>query len=292
MKNWKIVILFTIVIIFTFSSIVLSGLWKDKSTVKKVELFGNTTLSKEEIFDFAKLNDSIICTNTLSLEIIEGRIAKHPNIKKVVVSRNNAVIRIEIAEKYPFAVATNGKEMFLVDDQLSLYTLKKEHKDIDLPVISGLSPETDINVFGKDDLKTLKIGQYIISEAVKINRSLYNYISEINFSDSNQITLISSDDATPIYFIDYASLLKKDKFESISTAKDINNSALRSTIDRKLVLLNAFLKQVRVYKTVNSFQYIDIRYSDMVVVKNNNQTNETVITNEQKITKEQKLKNE
>ena len=271
MKNWKIVILFTIVIIFTFSSIVLSGLWKDKSTVKKVELFGNTTLSKEEIFDFAKLNDSIICTNTLSLEIIEGRIAKHPNIKKVVVTRNNAMIRIEISEKNPFAVATDGKDMFLVDDQLSLYTLKKEHRDIDLPVISGLSEETDINVFGRDDLKTLKIAQYIISEAVKINKSLYNYISEINFSDSNQIVLISSDDATPIYFVDYSSLIKKDKFESITSAKDINNSSLRNTIDRKLVLLNAFLKQVRVYKTVNSFKYIDIRYSDMVVVKNNNQ---------------------
>jgi cell division septal protein FtsQ len=60
MKNWKLVILFVIVIIFTFSSIVLSGLWKDKTTVNKVELSGNTTLSKEEIFDFAKLSDSLI----------------------------------------------------------------------------------------------------------------------------------------------------------------------------------------------------------------------------------------
>ena len=226
MKNWKIIILFTVVIIFTFSSIVLSGLWKDKSTVKKVELFGNTTLSKEEIFDFAKLNDSIICTNSLSLEIIEARIAKHPNIKKVVVTRNAAAIKVEISEKNPFAVATDGKDMFLVDDQLSLYNLKKEHKDIDLPVVSGLSEETDINVFGKDDLKTLKIAQYIISQAVKINKSLYNYISEINFSDSNQIVLVSSDDATPIYFIDYSWLLRKDKLETLNTVRDINNSRL------------------------------------------------------------------
>ena len=47
MKNWKITILFTIVIIFTFSSIVLSGLWKDKSTIRNVVLSGNITLSKE-----------------------------------------------------------------------------------------------------------------------------------------------------------------------------------------------------------------------------------------------------
>ena len=65
MKNWKITILFTVVILFTFTSIVLSGLWKDKSTIRNVELKGNITLSKDELFDFARLNDSMICSNSL-----------------------------------------------------------------------------------------------------------------------------------------------------------------------------------------------------------------------------------
>src|SRR4030095_274777 len=162
MKNWKLTALFVVVIIFAFSSIVLSGLWKDKSTIKRVDLSGNTTLSKDEIFDFAKLSDSLICSNALSLEMIEARISKNPNIKKVVVTRDGVSIKIEISEKNPFAVASNGKEMFLVDDQLTMYCMKKEQKEIDIPVISGLSSDLNIGVYGKDDLKYLKIAQYLI----------------------------------------------------------------------------------------------------------------------------------
>jgi cell division septal protein FtsQ len=253
---------------------VLSGLWKDKSTIKRVDFTGNTTLSREEIFDFAKLNDSMICSNSLSLEIIESRISKHPNIKKVVVTKDAAVIKIDISEKNPFAVASNGKEMFLIDDQLSIYNLKKEHKDIDLPVITGVSDQMSVSTFGKNDLKNLKIAQYIISQSIKINKSLYNYISEISFTDSSQISLVTSDDATQVFFIDYSTLLKKEKFETLHMAGDINNESLRRAIDNKLIQLNGFLKQVRVYKTANSFKYIDMRYNDMIVVKNNNQPSE------------------
>lgn len=273
MRNWKIIILFVVIIIFTFSSIVLSGLWKDKSTIKRVELSGNTSLSKEEIFDFAKLNDSVICSNSLSLDIIEARISKHPNIKKVVVSKDAAVVKIEISEKNPFAIAANSRQMYLVDDQLSIYNLKKEHKDIDLPVIIGISDEMNTNTFGKNDLKYLKIAQYIISQAIKINKSLYNYISEINFADTNQLVLITSDDATPVYFIDYKSIAEKEKAQE-SVVRDINNPGLRNEIDKKLVHLNNFLKQVRVYKTSNAIKYIDMRYNDIIIIKNNNQQTE------------------
>ena len=51
--------------------------------------------------------------------------------------------------------------------------------NIDLPVISGLSEELNTGAYGKDDLKILKIAQYIISQSIRLNKSLYNYISEI-----------------------------------------------------------------------------------------------------------------
>lgn len=269
MRNWKLIIFFVVIIVFTSTSIVLSGLWKDKSTIKKVELTGNTTLSKDEIFSFAKLNDSIISSHELTLEMIEGRIAKHPNIKKVVVSKSDATVKIEISEKNPFAAASNGKEMFLIDDKLSVYNLKKEHANIDLPVITGLSDQMNVNTFGKHDLKQLKIAQYIISQSIRINKSLYNYISEISFADSTQVILVTSDDATPVYFIDYNSLLKKEKFETLNNVMDINSASLRDAIDKKLIQLYGFLKQVRIYKTLNSFRYIDMRYNDMIVTKSN-----------------------
>src|SRR5260221_4674679 len=116
MKNYKVIIAFILLVVLTSTGIVLSGRWKDKSTVKNIELYGNTTLSKEEIFDYAKLNDSTIDSGALTLEMIESRIAKHPNIKKVSVTRESAVIKIEVSEKNPFAIVTNGKDIYLVDD--------------------------------------------------------------------------------------------------------------------------------------------------------------------------------
>jgi len=270
MKNWKITILFTIVILFTFTSIVLSGLWKDKSTIRAVELKGNITLSKEELFEFARMNDSMICSNSLTLEMIESRIAKHPNIKKAVVSKDGATVQIEISEKNPFAAATNGKDLFLIDEQLSVYNMKREHANIDLPVISGLSEKLSPGTYGSEDINLLKIAQYIISQSIKLNKSLFNYISEINFSESG-ITLITSDDATPVYFIDFAVSLNRSSTPVSNTGKDINNTVLRRAIDKNLVQLNGFLKQVRVYRTMNSFKYVDLRFNDLLIVKNNNQ---------------------
>jgi cell division septal protein FtsQ len=262
----KVFVFFVLVLVVACSGIVLSGLWKDKSTVKKVEFSGNTTLSREEVFQFAKLSDSLIEKGSLSLEMIEGRLAKHPNIKKVNVSRTGSTIRIEVTEKNPFAIAANGKSMFLVDDQLTLYSLKKEHRDLDLPVISGLTETAGIESYGKDDLKNMKIAQFIISQCIKLNKSLYNYISEISFADTNNIILFTSDDATPVYLLEYAELVKKG--ESADSFKDINNNKLRAELKKRLLYLNGFLKQVRVYKQTGSFASIDMRYNDMIVVRN------------------------
>jgi cell division septal protein FtsQ len=252
--------------LFAGSTVVLSGLWKDKSTVRNVEFSGSTTLSKDEVFDFARLSDSLIESNAVSLETIESRIIKHPNIKSVNATRKGSTISIEVTEKNPFAIATNGKNMYLVDDQLTLYSLKKEQRNLDIPVISGLSPQTDINNYGKEDLKFLKIAHFIISYSIKLNKSLYNYLSEISFGDTNNIVIYTSDDATPVYFIEYAELNLKN--EPVQKFRDINNNELRNRIKKNLLYLNGFLRQVRVYKQTGSFDFIDMRYNDMIVVKN------------------------
>lgn len=269
MRKYKAVILFTLVLILAGSGIVLSGYWKDRTNLKKVEVTGNLTLSKEEIFDFAKLTDSLVLSNSLSLQMIESRIRKHPNIKNVYAVRENGTIKIDITEKTPFAIVTNGKSVFLADDGLNLYNLKKENAGLDLPVVSGLSQELDINYISKEDLRNLKIAQYIVKKSAKIDRILYNFISEISFSDSNGITLYTTEDVTPVYLVDYSFLDYSIKNSVPVIDIDINDSGFRNVIDRKLLCLVSFLKQVIVYKSRFSFAYVDLRYNNIVVVKNN-----------------------
>ena len=269
MRRYKGIIFFTVVLLFTFTGIVLSGYWKDRTNTNKVELTGNVTLSKDEIFDFARLTDSLVLSNSLSLQMIESRISKHPNIKSVNATRDNGTIRIEITEKTPFAMATNGKSVFLVDNALNLYNLKKENTGLDLPVISGMSNEMDLDYLTSTDLRNLKIAQYIISKSAKIDRVLYNFISEINFSDSIGITLYTTEDATPVYLVDYSFLDLQVRNTRAVREVDINDTEFRNTLDEKLLYLVNFLKQVIVYKSRFSFACVDLRYKDMVVVKNN-----------------------
>jgi cell division septal protein FtsQ len=270
MRKFKSVIFFTLILLLLVSGIVLSGYWKDRTNLKKIEVTGNMTLSKEEIFDFARLSDSLVLSNAVSLEIIENRISKHPNIKSVNATRENGVIKIDIKEKTPFALVTNGKSVYLVDNALNLYNLKKENTGLDLPVISGLSQELGIDYMSKNDLRNLKIAQHIISKAAKIDRILYNFISEINFSESSGITIYTSEDVTPVYLIDYNSLSFKVLNSEAVKETDISDRNFRGTLDEKLLCLANFLKQVIVYKSRFSFAYVDLRYKDIVVVKNNN----------------------
>jgi cell division septal protein FtsQ len=270
MRKAKYIILFVLVIIFTFSGIVLSGLWKDRSTVKKIVVSGNVTLSKEEIFDYAKLNDSLLMTNGLSLDRIESRISKHPNIKKVNAVRDGTTIKIEISEKDPFAVVNNGSSMFLVDDKLNLYNMKKENADLDLPVISGLSNQMNINTIASSDLRNLKIAQYIISSCVKKDKLLYNLISEISFADTSGIVIYTADDVTPVYLVDYDFVPYSGKSPIHENGIDINNTLFRKELDQKLICLRSFLKQVMMYRSRNSFEFVDLRYKDVVVVRNKN----------------------
>lgn len=269
MKKYKAIILFSFVLVLTFSGIVLSGYWKDRTNLKRVEVTGNLTLSKDEVFDFAKLTDSLVLSNSLSLEMIESRIRKHPNIKSVYAARENGTIKIDITEKTPFAIVTNGKSVFLVDDALNLYNLKKENAGLDLPVVSGLSQELDINYLSKEDLRNLKIAQYMVKKSAKIDRILYNFISEINFSDTNGITLYTTEDVTPVYLVDYSFLDYSIKNSVPVKDIDINDKEFRDVIDRKLLCLSNFLKQVIVYKSRFSFAYVDLRYNDIIVVRNN-----------------------
>ena len=269
MIKLKSIGLLILVVLFAGSSVVLSGFWKDKKYIKSVEFNGGTTLSKDEVFDFAKLNDSLILSNAISLDAIQSRISKHPNIKSVGVTREAAVIKINITEKDPFAIAMNTKKLFLTDDKLNLYSIKKENKNIDLPVISGLSDQLDINNYSKSDMRNLKVAQYIIKQSLKIDKLLYNYISEINFSDSSGILLYASEDATPIYFLDYDEVNINNMYPVDTRELEITNTNLRGLIKDKLIYLDNFLKQVIVYKSRNSFSFIDLRYRDIILVKNN-----------------------
>lgn len=268
MSRAKVIILFVIVSLLTTGGIVLSGYWKDKTTTTKVEFTGNMTLTKEEVFGFAKLSDSLIINNKLSLEMIESRIAKHPNVKTVNAKRVSTIIKIEITEKEPFAMVMSNAGLFMADNELNLYLFKKNDNGYNIPVISGLSDSIGIGSVTPPDIKKLKTAKYIISRLIKTDRLLYNYISEVNFGDTTCLRLISND-GMMIMLVDYEEVNKAEKLYGIVTMPEVLQNSFRKDIDLKLVLLDSFMKKVLIYRGNNSFSSVDLRYKDLIVVKNN-----------------------
>lgn len=273
-RQYKLALAFTLVIILTCSSIVLSGYWKDNNSVNSIVMKGNVSLTKDEIFSFAKLTDSLIKNNDLSLEIIESRIAKHPNIKKINVTRRSSVITIEIWEKDPFAVVVNKSKMFFLDNELNIFPIKKEKNEIDVPVLSGFSDSLDLNRVTADDYTKFKTSKYIISRATKIDKLMSNSISEINFSDPACLNIYLIEGATLVNLVDYSSVRIYDGSLVSLSAPDVMNSNFRREINLKIYTLYNFLKQVLLYRGSNSYERIDMRYDNMLVAKNRiSQTN-------------------
>jgi len=270
MKKFKIFLGLSLVTAVAFSGILLSGKWKEKSNPKIIELSGNTTLSKDELFDFAKLTDSLLLSDTLNLQIIEERISKHPNVNSVNARRNGIKLSIEISEKAPFALVIpgSGKPPLLLDDKLNLYSFKKEIRNVNLPVVSGFSDQLDISSMSKEDYLKLKIAHFIISRINAIDKILFNYVSEIHFSDSVSITLYTFEDAMPIYLFDYCSLTPELLRLNFLQYFNLSNESFRSLILERLVRLNNFLKQVMLYRTKSSVEYVDLRFKDLVIIKN------------------------
>lgn len=271
MKKYKVIISFIIVAGMTFSGVVLSGIWKDKAEIKSIELIGNTTLSKNEIFEFAKLSDSLLMSEQLNLQMIEERISKHPNVSSVNAKRVSSRLVIEISEKAPFAIvmpSAKDKPVLLLDDKLNLYNYKKEMRDLSLPVISGLSKDLEISNVPADDYNKMKLAHFIISELMKIDKLLYNFVSEIHFSDSVSVTLYTFEGAVPVYLLDYNSL--NPDMQHVSYLQYFNpaNDNIRNIISARLITFHNFIKQAMIYRSRESIEFVDLRYKDMVLIKN------------------------
>jgi hypothetical protein len=199
--------------------------------------------------------------------MIESRIAKHPNVKTVNAKRVSTVIKIEITEKDPFAMVLSNSGLFMVDDELNLYHYKKNNTGYNIPVITGLTDSIAIGSLTHQDIKKLKIAKYLISKLIKTDRLLYNYISEINFGDSACLKL-TGNVGTVIKMIDYEDVNKAEKLYGVVTMPDITQTGFRKDLDRKLVLLDKFMKKVLLYRGINSYTVIDLRYKDLIVAKN------------------------
>jgi cell division septal protein FtsQ len=197
-------------------------------------------------------DDSSVNFEELNIDLIQDRIANHPEVKKVFVSKEPpAELKIQIIEKTPIAILNSGSEAKLIDDELEIFPFSNYEKMLDLPVISGLKVRPTKIDPDKLDEEDLRIAAFIITNARKEGKSLLYQISEVNMSDSEKVIVYSNDGAVPFYF----PRLK---------GKSIADKEYQDLIKNKLDVYQEFCDKI--LGNQKDILYVDLRFSNQVVV--------------------------
>jgi cell division septal protein FtsQ len=231
--------------------------WREYEKIENIIIEGNVTIHRDEILKAARLTDTTLSVADVNIDLLQDRISKHPEIKKVFVSKElPADLRIEVIERKPAAIINSGHELLLVDEELEIFSFKNMKKLYDLPLISGIRTgiKPNSNKFNPDDLR---LALFIIKNSVRKSKYLYNNISEINLSDPSKILLFLSEDSAPVYF---------PRRNDVTVA----DSEYQEIINDKLEVLLAYLRSNLDDRFNSEINYIDMRFSNQVVINSNN----------------------
>jgi cell division septal protein FtsQ len=249
----KIGIIAILVLAVIASTVFLANKWRNDVYFTKLTVEGNYTIDRNEILAVARLkDDSSVNIEELNIDLIQDRIANHPEVKKVFVSKEPpAELKIQIIEKNPIAILNSGSEAKLIDDELEIFPFSNYEKMLDLPVISGLKVRPTKIDPDKLDEEDLRIAAFIITNARKEGKSLLYQISEVNMSDSEKVVVYSNDGAVPFYFprLKYKSIADKEYQDLIKSKLDVYQEFCDKILGNQKNIL-----------------YVDLRFSNQVVV--------------------------
>jgi len=245
MGKGKLIISILVLGAVTLLLIYFANNWRNKTIISKITIKGNITISESEILAAAGLKaDTLINLEELNIVFIRDRIAKHPEVKKVLVSKEPpSELIIEITEKKPVAIILRKNEIFLIDEEQEVFSVKNYDKAFDLPIISGLKPDESKN---KADID---IAITFLKATYEKGKYLQNLISEVNMKDSSKIIVKTNDKLISFYFP--------------RIAKNGYN-----TYKEKLNLFKSFMDEEVVLKNLN-YEYVDLRYSNQIIAKIN-----------------------
>ncbi len=251
-------IIFAVIILIVSALVFFSINWRSGNTFSKITLTGNYTISREEIMEMARLKDSLISSDEINIDLIQDRISKHPEIKKVYVSKElPSELKIEIVERRPVAILNGENEIKLIDNELDIFPFKNSSKMYDLPVISGIRIENTPNPLKKYNKEDLRLALFLILNTYKQSKMVYNNISEVNLSDSGKAIIFLTEDSSPFYF-------PRKYRESIS------NEEYQNLLMNKLAVFESYLKQSLDIHLKKQINYVDLRYANEVIVNSNN----------------------
>ena len=217
--------------------------WSGLKEETSIELkFSETTIL--EIGTYKSLISEVMQDNTKQDKIreITKKIKDHPYVKVARVSKHYpSQIKIEIMEREPIAIVNKDPMVLLDQSGFVLPDLGNLNNHI-LPVMSNFNSDEEFYPHGKKALSVNIIECIsLLSQLKEEYDGLYDNLSEIKMSASNEIELILADQPTHIF------LGNQD-------------------IDSRINILKEFEKELRP-KSISRYSYLDIRYNNQVIAK-------------------------
>ncbi len=220
----------------------LAVMWKSKQRLQDVQVVGTNALSEQEILDISGLDT----TNhpflkDIELAVIRENIRKHPFIRSVEVAHgDNAVIAITVKERTPIAaIKSSSGDLQYLDSEGKILPYRLFSIISDVPIVHGVKTVGKVDSAGLNGLVEL-IKQLQFTE----NGKLYQQISEIFYEESLSSFSLSSADAGFTVIVGKA-----------------------ENMNRKFSNLYTFLTRELPKQLKNTIDYIDLRWSDQLVVK-------------------------
>lgn len=245
MSKGRIILFIAALSVITLIIIILANNWRNKIYISKITIKGNITISENEILTAAGLKaDSTINLDELNEMFIRDRVAKHPEIKKVVVNKEPpSELIIEVIEKKPIAIVIKSNEIYLIDEEQEIFPIKNYDKAFDLPIINGLGTDDRQN---KTDINA---AMNFLKAAYEKGKYIQNLISEVNMKDSSKIIVKTNDKLTSFYF------------------KRVDKNT-NEYYKPKLELFKRFMDEEITLRNLNC-EYVDMRFSNQIIAKIN-----------------------
>jgi cell division protein FtsQ len=209
--------------------------WKNQLVLHDVKVYDASMLTDDEVKTLADVQNGRALYG-LSLTQISHRVEQNPFVKQAVVVRALPYdLTITVHERNPIALLAMTSSMLSVDGNGVVLPLPLGRKN-NLLVIANVTEELAV---GNTVKGSLMQAVRFICEANKIGTALSADLAEVKLDGDNLI--------------------------AYTTASSLPVIIGKGDLDRKLIYLQSFLKEV-VDNGDPSYSYIDLRFSGQIVV--------------------------
>ncbi len=218
------------------------NLWIDRSMtfdVKAVKVTGNEYFTRDEILNMGEIGEKHSIWD-VSLDEATGKITSHPFIDRVHITRKLPdILSVEVFEKKPVAMLNFERNVYYLD-RVGMVMPNITGKSCDLPVISGKF-EGGLMVGHEIDHPWIDEGLQFVELIHNQHPEIYRNVSEVVVGKEDGLLLLLRKRALPVYLG-------------------------HENRNKKIHALEAVLKDLQNKKQLHLVSYINLKYTNQVVV--------------------------